>query len=646
MPVPRRVTPFIGDLLVVKQNLLGYRTAELADIRAIMAGEFFERSTRSLRREERESISRFERTAEEESERKTNERFELTNETQKMILSETSFGAGAEVSYLGPVSASAYFDFSQTNSQTDTTTNSTQYAREVVERTVKRITEKSFEESRARLVEEFEERNLARFGNEDGENRSGLYFWIDQVSRLKVFNYGLRLFYRFYVPEPAAFWIMSQAQQHQQDLPPEPEYPNLNGDRLTPTMINRGTWRTIAAQVEATGIRPPPAKHVYVTKHISREFRELTSHFVISPSQIDIPKGYRAYRINGIERYFWTEFRNDATDRAYDLDIIVGKAHLSTSRTQDEDRVITEPSSDAVAGDVGKVPIGAQFDARPDGDHGCYGVYASVRIKCRLMSQEFQKWQMETYDAIINAYQRLKSEYEDTLAELETRGGYQIAGQPPAINRQTERTELKKGCITCWTGFRFDHAPGIWHNPDLSVPNNYPRIQLNNAESLAKDVELLEQGFDWDLMTYELMPYYWGRKHKWLDTMSLDDPDPLFREFLRAGSAIVTVPVNPDYARRILYFQLTGYMSPDDEVPTFHSSDPGSTFASNEESDRDPEFELYHSFVKELEAEEPYGNLDGDVEIAEDDPEAWTVSVPMPMIWLSPDGTLPSPDGA
>ncbi|WP_108819470.1 hypothetical protein [Pseudovibrio sp. Alg231-02] len=643
--VPRRVTPFIGDLHVVKQNLLGYRTAELADIRTIMAGEHFERSTRSLRREESEIISRFERISEEESERKTNDRFELTNETQKMILSETSFGAGAEVSTsFGPISASAYFDFSQTNSQTETSVTSTQYAREVVERAVKRITEKSFDERSARLVEEFEERNLNRFANDDGENRSGLYFWIDQVSRLKVFNYGLRLFYRFYVPEPAAFWIMSQARQHQQDVPAEPEYPNHNGKKLTPAMINRGNWRGLVGRVEAGGVKPPPARFSYVTKHINREFRELTSHFVITPSQVDVPKGYRAHKIDGVSRFLWMNFRNGAEVRKSDLDIIVGKTYFSVETKNGADPVIVNYDPDAVAGDIGKVPIGAQFDALPDGDYGCYGVYAAVRIKCKLLAQEFRKWQMETYDAIMAAFHKQRSDYEETLAELETRGGFQITGQPPAINRQTERIELKKGCITTWTGHTFDHAPGILHNPEGAPPDNFPRVHLDNAEALAKDVELLEKGFDWDLMTYELLPYYWGRKEKWLETMALSDPDPLFREFLRAGGAMVTVPVNPDYARRILYFQLTGHTSPDDDVPMFHANNPSDTLSSNEESNRDPEFELYHSFIRELEAEEPYENLDGDVEIDADDPKAWTVSVPMPMTWLSNDVELPSPD--
>ena len=145
-------------------------------------------------------------------------------------------------------------------------------------------------------------------------------------------------------------------------------------------------------------------------------------------------------------------------------------------------------------------------------------------------------------------------------------------------------------------------------------------------------------------MTYELMPYYWGRKHKWLESLTLEDPDPLFREFLRAGAAFVTVPVDPDYARRILYFQWTGHSSPSDEVPEVHSHNPAETFAPNEEVELDPEFELYHSFIKELEAEEPFENLDGDVEIDADDPDAWTVSLPMPMVWLSPDSELPAPE--
>ena len=298
---------------------------------------------------------------------------------------------------------------------------------------------------------------------------------------------------------------------------------------------------------------------------------------------------------------------------------------------------------DAIKGDVGAVPIGLQYDTYSN-NKGTYSVYAAVRIRCRVDTATFLKWQMETFDAIVTAYNNLRSDYEERLAQASVTGGFAVAGQPPAVNRETERTELKKGCITTWTNFFFDHLSGIRHDTHAAAPDNYPEIRIENAEALAADVELLEEGFDWHNMTYQFHPYYWARKRKWLDLLGYEDPDPLFQSFLQSGAATVLVPVKREYARKILYYQLHGTHTPDGDTPVFHTGEIDETFAAElSDENRDTEFALYHSFITELDNQPPFEVLDGEVEIAADDPEAWEVAIPLPMLWLAETGDLPEP---
>ena len=49
---------------------------------------------------------------------------------------------------------------------------------------------------------------------------------------------------------------------------------------------------------------------------------------------------------------------------------------------------------------------------------------------------------------------------------------------------------------------------------------------------------------------YFFYPYFWGRKPLWVTKLLLDDTDPLFAEFLRAGEARAVVPVRPGFSRR------------------------------------------------------------------------------------------------
>ena len=52
-------------------------------------------------------------------------------------------------------------------------------------------------------------------------------------------------------------------------------------------------------------------------------------------------------------------------------------------------------------------------------------------------------------------------------------------------------------------------------------------------------VQFIEQCSEWQKQTYTFYPYFWGRKEDWITRRTLEDPDPLFASFLRAGAARV-----------------------------------------------------------------------------------------------------------
>ena len=57
----------------------------------------------------------------------------------------------------------------------------------------------------------------------------------------------------------------------------------------------------------------------------------------------------------------------------------------------------------------------------------------------------------------MNAYNVLKSQYDDAVQAIKIRTGYsEIRGKNPFFNRELKKLELKKGCISLLTGQRFD----------------------------------------------------------------------------------------------------------------------------------------------------------------------------------------------
>jgi len=79
--------------------------------------------------------------------------------------------------------------------------------------------------------------------------------------------------------------------------------------------------------------------------------------------------------------------------------------------------------------------------------------------------------------------------------------------------------------------------------------------------------------FEWPETTYEFYPYYWAAKKRWKDLAQASASDPVFEQFLRAGSASVVVPVRPGYERSVILFLKTGLIWAGRYLPLFTSQD-------------------------------------------------------------------------
>ena len=109
----------------------------------------------------------------------------------------------------------------------------------------------------------------------------------------------------------------------------------------------------------------------------------------------------------------------------------------------------------------------------------------------------------------------------------------------------------------------------------------------------------MEQAFEWEIMSYNLYPYYWGNRQDWSDLYQYNESnDPLFRNFMQAGMARVVVTVRPGFEEAVRYYMQTGQIWNGGEVPVI-------------------EDELYLSLIDEL--RKPEGEKLG---------KAWPTRVP------------------
>ena len=546
-----------GEYNTVRQTLLSYEPGEIAHIENVLRGEYKERVHRRLRRLEEEVTYEEERKTVTEKDLQSTDRFELKREASETIKEEHKADAGVTVKYDGPtVDVEAKAGYTYTHAKEQSKKTSVSYAREVTEKSLSRLEEKVREVRVEKTIEEFEETNTHGIDNKGKPDHAvGIYRWVDKIYEAQVIGYGERLFFDFIIPEPAAFYLYALTHGATTDLdPPVPPIVDENGEPceeddpnarpLRPDDIELDSYQYWVARYSASDIAPPLSKYTSITKTWHGTAAEDSGEHANS-SELDVTPGYQAWR------YYVAVLMGD-----------VGIVKVTTGIHIDYYRESAYGSYDAWEKLSEKIGMAVYVARMPN----CS--YAVVQgIIFQRTDEGLEKWQQETYDAIIQAYLNKKAEYEEKLAMAAIQEGVSISGRNPAQNREIEETELKKWALSMITGKYFkdfnamqtDHSKQEW-----------PGIDFAEAEKEGSDIQFFEHTFEWPLMTYLFYPYFWGKREAswdggptWIDKItSIQDVDPLFEKFLKAGAARVTVPVRPAFKDAII-----NYLSSNSDEP-------------------------------------------------------------------------------
>lgn len=173
---------------------------------------------------------------------------------------------------------------------------------------------------------------------------------------------------------------------------------------------------------------------------------------------------------------------------------------------------------------------------------------------------------------------------------------------------------MKKACISALTAQHFEWCGAI-QQTGLGFRLQYLESDLALAEAQAPYIRFFEHAFEWEQMTYVFYPYFWGRKSRWYERVLLDDTDPLFADFLRAGAARVVIAARTGFKDAIDHFLTVGD-TPGPGTEDIHSA-------------------LYLPILTELQEhlKAPGGEVPVD--------KPWDVKVPTTLVTLRPDDSLP-----
>lgn len=588
----------IADYNKVEQSIQGYVEGEVAHIENVMAREYKEKATRRLRKSEITETTSAETEREQLTDTSSTDRFEMQSEVAKVIANSKDFSGFASVqgSYGKAITFQTGANLATHNSKEESTSQAMTSAKEVTERALDRIVNKVKEERIVKIVEEFEENNSHGFDNRKGDKHVvGVYRWVDKVFKNQILNYGKRLMFEFMVPEPAKLHKLAMEKLvtdqtvmtlEKPDDPRKVTNANKLENYFQMTETNLKYW-TGRYNVE---FEPMPSQEIVIGKSFSYKAEEVIGNNYERASdsyEVEIPEGYKTYKAK-VES-------NDSNDSGISgfvrAKAIVGNKQVGTTEVE-----INEFH--------GKIPVSyCQL--------GFLSSSINFSIRCKLTLEAKTKWQQQTFNAIIKAYEEALAAYNEQLAEKQALG-VQILGTNPGFYRDIENTILRKNCISYLIDQNVD-AKRTYGKDFHRINGTGSKQTFENTELLlgadlddyAAFVKFIEQAFEWDIMSYNFYPYYWANRQKWVEMYQYDQThDHIFKAFMQSGMARVIVTVRPGFEEAVRYYMQTGQIWNGGEVPVI-------------------EDELYLSIVDELRL--PEGEKVG---------KAWWTRIPTSMTIL------------
>lgn len=551
----------VAELMIVRQELVEYKALEIAHIENVLQGELKQRKHKKKESTEESIFSETETENNLEVDLQTSELSELQKETSQTISDDSHFDAGGTISgSWGTIEATAYGNYASNHSEVNSKDKAENYAKDVVSRSVQQIKERVLE-SRSRIsIREVEEVNKHTINNEDGTgNISGIYRWVNKIYEAQIVNYGKRIILEFTLPEPSAFYKHALGAKSMDSLGiVKPKLPGqcVEGKfkPLQPEDITGERYQYWAGEYGVLDIAPPPTRYKKVNFNFMFEKKQVEvfgnsngarkeEHLMQQNHTLNLPAGYVAIHAK-------MKFNGRLTGRWY-IDIIVGNKQLQN-------------------GYISSGYVGRNLDTFLTKQENTvpFVLYAynaatlglEVEIQCIRSEELFTQWQLNTFNAIMAAYNELLSEFEEEVNASKIQEGISIQGRNPQVNREIERTELRKLAIAQLTGQNYELFNSV--SPLNDPIFNYPEVDLSSDDAFeeGKYIQFFESALEWRLMTYLFYPYYWSNKGLWGQNLQIEDNDPLFEKFLQAGAAKIQVPVRKGFESAFIEYIDSGVM--------------------------------------------------------------------------------------
>ncbi|MBB3823469.1 hypothetical protein FHT03_003518 [Xanthomonas arboricola] len=582
----------IGDLHVVKRQLLSYALGEVSHIESVMADEKKVRARQeSTDSELIQTSGRHALSSEDALRAGRSESFEaqIQNQLREQFQVDytTGYGPPQEAKQTGSYTLQPLGN----EPKEDRTSDKSGLARRITQEAARRAATHLAEQRMARYSRSSKNEVSQCFDRRGrSTNQRGIYRWLDARYRCWVAPLGRRLMLQFFVPHPAKRLIESQQELSGVALG-EPVSPSQLGlgrfDDISLDPTSQLYYASLAARYGVDDVEPPPADQA----NVSGVFE------VGSPLYaqiIALPDGYAA-----------TSATISLITAAEDVTVSgrVGSAPFSISGKD----VAGVQGNIALADQTSSLPFSLTLEITATGAEQAVtsAAYAvNIEVTVSRTTRCFEHWQSALYDRLIQSYRQLQSNH------LEATGATRPTVNPLYAQRVI-RSELKRSGVS-----------GFLHIADRLTGDAEAGHRFIPALCL-----WLDQALEWPEMTYTLINHPSVATHAF-ERGHIGDPGPL-AEFVQADTARVLLPVSPSYEHSLLYFLATGMVWNGEDLlaPTFETAVDGSTSVTASET-------RYVDLVDDLKSVHFQGPTT-------EPRDSWTLTLPTTMTVLQDDDRLP-----
>jgi len=541
----------VADYRKVEQEICCYEPGEVSHIENIMAREYKEKATERLRSTDTTLTKSSERESENLTDTTTTTRNEMHSEVAQIIAEDTQVNLNTQYNWgkQGVFGGSINAGFANNTSQEDSSMQAQTYAQDVTQRAMERVVTKTKSELITKIIESYKENNKHGFDNTKGEeNVSGVYRFINKVYNNQIVNYGKRAMVEFMIPEPSRFHILASIKNPSEDsivLIKKPVDPRS----LDAGIHQIATYKEVAKPLNADnyiywcslyGVEAeiPPASFLSIGKSFTKSEQggdggNKTNK--ASSADVDVPFGYQLLKAKAT----WEQIGQLVYVKVADLSL-PNNVEITFAKKY-----------------TNKIPVSVAFEM-------IWLANVNVNIEFERTEEFYLSWKNRIFNSIIEAYESKLEAYNNAVADAKRIASETIEANP-MYYRQIERNILKKNIVHYLVDAKYMGQDYLDNDDDLTTlkPNN--SAVFNENTSVAR---FMEQAFEWDIISYNFYPFYWGSTNRWKQAYNFQFKDALFTNFMQAGMARVVVTVRPGFEKAVNWYMATGQVWNGGQVPT------------------------------------------------------------------------------